>query len=337
MNYVEWLRIRNCLRMLAIILAIVVVLAVILRISLSRYMSPESWITNMSNEPGTKITHTILPDGTKRTLIVNPSDNTNVVLDDRGTAGQHIVVTEPAGRAHEKNSDFSHVGNIVSSRTTGGTTTTTVDTKGSVPMIYYMAFADLVALIVATILAAPFAREIDGHLEVAMTKPVSRVRYAIGSIGVDALAILAASLLTIVALYLCQLLFETPRLDFTGVNARAIVMGAVLPVAWYALLCAGTTLLSRSYVAVLGFAWPVALLIGGLTQLEPNNIVALIVRNVAWVLSRLDPLTYVKFSEMHSAESSYAAPDFGVRLLILVFLFVVYSAIAVWQWQRVEA
>jgi hypothetical protein len=32
MNYVEWLRIRNCLRTLAIILAVVVVLAVILRI-----------------------------------------------------------------------------------------------------------------------------------------------------------------------------------------------------------------------------------------------------------------------------------------------------------------
>ncbi len=335
MNYVEWLRIRNCLRMTAIILGIMVVLAIILRISLSRYMSPESWIAAMSSEPGTKITHTVLPDGTKRTVIVNPSDKSHVVVDDRGTAGQHIVVTEPTGHAHEKNSDFSHVGNIVSSHTSGGMTTTTIDTHGSVPLIYYMAFADVVALIVATILAAPFAREIDGHLEVAMTKPVSRVRYALGSIGVDAVGILAASLLTIVALYLCQLLFGSARIDFTGINTRAIVMGAALPLAWYALLCAGTTLLSRSYVAVLGFAWPVALLIAGLTQLEPTNIVALVVRNVAWALSRLDPLTYVKFSE-HS-ESSYAAPDFGVRLSIVVLLFVVYSAIAVWQWQRVEA
>jgi hypothetical protein len=335
MNYVEWLRIRNCVRMTAIILAIMVVLAIILRISLARNMSPESWISRMTSEPGTKITHSVLPDGTKRTLIYDPTDNSHVIVDDRGDAGQHIVVTEPAGHAHEEHSDFSHIGNIVSSHTSGGTTTTTIDTKGSVPMLYYMAFADVVALIVATILAAPFAREIDGHLEVAMTKPVSRVRYALGSIGVDAVGILAASLLTIVALYLCQLLFGSARLDFTGINARAIVMGAALPLAWYALLCAGTTLLSRSYVAVLGFAWPVALLIAGLTQLEPNNIVALVVRNVAWALSRLDPLTYVKFAE-HS-ESSYSGPDFGARLSILVLLFVVYSAIAVWQWQRVEA
>ena len=228
MNYIEWLRVRNCLRTVAIILAVLVVLAVVLRISLARYASPATWVANITSDPGTKITHSVPEAGTKRTVIDDPADRTHVVIDDRGSAGTHIVVTEPSGHSHH-DSNLSHVGNVVSSHSAGGITTTVVDTHGSVPMIFYMAIADIVALIVATILAAPFAREIDGHLEIALTRPCSRVRFALGSIGVDVVGILASSLLTIVALYLCQLLFETWRLDFTGENALAIVMGAALP------------------------------------------------------------------------------------------------------------
>jgi hypothetical protein len=187
-------------------------------------------------------------------------------------------------------------------------------------------------------LAAPFAREIDGHLELALTKPISRVRYAIGNIGVDAVGIVAASLMTVVAFYICQLLFETPRLDFSGINARAVVMGVALPLAWYALLCAATTWLRRSYGAVVGFAWPVAILLGVLAALEPSNAVALFVHDVAWTLSRLDPLTYVSFASPHTHGGfSYSGSNFGLRLAIVWTMFVVYGALAIWQWQRVEA
>ncbi len=53
MNYVEWLRVRNLLKIVAIILAILVVLAVILRISFSRYMSPEAWVAHYAMQRGT--------------------------------------------------------------------------------------------------------------------------------------------------------------------------------------------------------------------------------------------------------------------------------------------
>ena len=102
----------------------------------------------------------------------------------------------------------------------GSMTTTIIDTNSAVPMYYYMAVADFFALIVATILAAPLAREIDGHLEVTFTKPISRLRYALGAVGADIAGILAASLMTVLAFYLCQLLFETPRLDFGGISSR---------------------------------------------------------------------------------------------------------------------
>ena len=100
MNYVEWLRVRNCLRTLAIILAIFLGLAVVLRVSVARYMSPSTWVHHIELDPGTHESDITLPDGTKRTILENPGKDEHVVIDDRGNAGTHIVVTEPSKRAH---------------------------------------------------------------------------------------------------------------------------------------------------------------------------------------------------------------------------------------------
>jgi hypothetical protein len=338
MNYAEWLRVRNCLRIVIVILIVLVSLAVVLRISFARYMSPETWIHQSMMHPGVKVTHATLPDGTKETIFDDPAESTHVVMDDRGSMGTHIVITEPSSRAREENSHVN-VGSIqVFESRHGSMTTTVVDTNGAVPMIYYMGLADIVALIVATMLAAPFAREMDGHLEIALTKPVSRVRYALGSIGVDVVGIVAASLVTVLAFYVCQLLFQSPRIDFSGVNERAIAMGIVMPLAWYAMLCAATTWLNRGFGAVLGFAWPVAIVVGILAAIRPNNVVGLFVHDVAWVLSRLDPLSYVSFAGPgEHGLMSYSGSTFGLRLSIQLLLFVAYGALAIWKWRRVEA
>ena len=338
MSYVEWLRVRNCLRTTAIILAILVVLAVVLRVSVARYMSPEAWVKHLSSDPGTTQSHTILPDGTTRTILENPAQRTHVTIDDHGSTGAHIVITEPSKHAHEEN-DHVNIGSIqVRESRHGPITTTTVDTNGSVPMLYYMALADLAALIVATILAAPFAREIDGHLPITLTKPISRFGYALGAIGADVAGILAASFMTVVAFYICQLLFETPRLDFSGINTLSIVMGVACPLAWYAALCAATTWFPRAYVAVMGFAWPAALLIIGLSHISPNNVVAFFIHDVASILNRFDPLSYVSLAGPDSTGAiEYAGGTFGFRLGMQALLFAVYLALALWRWERVEA
>jgi hypothetical protein len=338
MNYVEWLRIRNLLKIVGIVLTILVLLAIVLRISVARYMSPEAWVSHFTLDRGTKVSHTVLPDGTKRMILDDTAKQTHVVIDDHGYAGKHIVVTEPSKRAHEEHNNVS-VGSIhVFETHQGSMTTTVVDTNGSVPMLYYMLLADIVAILVATILAAPLAREIDGHLEIALTRPCTRARYAIGAIAVNAAGIVAASVMTVVAFYLCQLLFESARLDFSGVNTRAIVMGIAFPLAWYAMLCAATTWLHRSYVAVLASALPVAIVVGLLTLVQPSNVITLFVHDVAWVISRLDPLSYVTLATPSSNGSvDYGGSNFPLRLSIEVLFFVVYGAIAIWQWQRVEA
>jgi hypothetical protein len=337
-NYIEWLRVRNCLRTTAIVLVVLVALAGVLRISLSRYMSPDQWIRHIASGPGVTQTHLVLPDGTKRTIIDSPADRTHAVIDDRGRAGTHIVVTEPASRAHKDTSNVQ-IGSIhVHESRQGDLTTTTIDTNGAVPMLYFMAFADVVALIIATMLAAPFAREIDGHLEIALTKPVSRVRYALGVLGADVAGIVAACVLAVIACYICELFFGTYRVDFSGINWRAILMGLMMPAAWYALLCAATTWFSRAYGAVLGFAWPVAIVVGVLAAVQASTPLGLMVHDVGWVLSRLDPLTYVKLASPDGdGTMNYSSSDFAMRFGIEVLLFVVYAALALMRWERVEA
>lgn len=335
MNYVEWLRVRNLLRLVAIILGILLLLAIVLRISVSRYMSPQTWVHEAMMHPGVHVTNLVLPGGTKRTILDDPHESTHVVIDDYGYKGTHIVITEPSSKAHEE-SNHINMGSIQVFESKHGTITTTViDTNGAVPMLYYMGVADVVALIIATMLAAPFAREIDGHLEIALTKPTSRFRYALGAIGADIAGIVAVSFLTVVAFYICQLLFESPRLDFSGVNSRAIVMGVASPLAWYALCCAATTWISRGFVAVLAFAWPVAIVVGALTLIQPTSVVGLFVHDVAWVLSRLNPLSYIAYP--HQGTLQVVDPSFSWRLGVQVLLFVVYSALAIVKWQRVEA
>jgi hypothetical protein len=335
MIYVEWLRVRNLLRIVAIVLGILLLLAIVLRISVSRYISPQTWIHEAMTHPGVHVANSMLPDGTKRTILDNPRESTHVVIDDYGYKGTHIVITEPSSKAHQE-SNHVNVGSIqVFESRHGSVTTTVIDTNGAVPMLYYMGMADIVALIIATMLAAPFAREIDGHLEIALTKPASRLRYALGAMGADIAAIVAASLLTVLALYVCQVLFESPRLDFSGVNSRAIVMGIASPLAWYALCCAATTWISRGFVAVLAFAWPVAIVVGALTLIQPTSVVGLFVHDIAWVLSRLNPLSYIAFP--HAGTLQVVDPSFSRRLGVELLLFIVYSALAIVKWQRVEA
>jgi hypothetical protein len=337
MNYVEWLRVRNRLRTVGIILLVLVAIALALRISVARSMSPQAWIGHLQDKPGAKVTHVTLP-GVNRTVIDDPSERVHVVIDDRGYNGQHIVIDEPSAQAKEDSR--VDVGSFdVSEKKHGSMTTTVIDTNGSVPMIYYMALADVVALIVATLAAAPFAREIDGHLEFALTKPVSRVRFAIGYITADVTSIVAASVMTVAAFYICQLLFESPRLDFSGVNEKSILMGIALPLAWYALLAAATTWFPRGYGALLGFAWPVVILIQVLAQIHPPNMVTLVLHNVAWVLSRLDPLSYVSFASIGGPHGmlSADAPNFLPRLGMEIVFFLGYSALAIVAWKRVEA
>jgi hypothetical protein len=201
---------------------------------------------------------------------------------------------------------------------------------------YFVVFGAVVALIVATMLGAPFARENDGHLEVALTKPIDRIGLALMTIGVDAAGIVAS--LAVGTLFGIGLhtIFFPPWITFHVYDAIAIVFGVIAPLSWYAMLAAATSSMRRGYGAILGIAWPVAAIVAGLSLVDPNdNALAALIHTVFWTLSRIDPLVYM---HVNTEEMSMTAdPTWLPRLAMLAILAAGYGVAAVAQWRRVEA
>ena len=345
MSYVEVLRVRNVLRVLAIVLGALIVIALILRIYFNQYVSDDNaFIQHVQMAPGAKVSHVVLPNGTPRTIIDDPHEKTYVTIDNLGYGGRHIVITEPRHKSrHNDNVTFGSIQVFESAN--GKTSTTVIDTNGSTPFLFYMGVVDVMAFIIATVFAATFARENDGHLEFALTKPASREKVAFGAMAVDVAGIVLGSLMTVVALLICQAMFEIPHFDFGGVNAQAIAVGLIVPLTWYAMLNAATTSLKRGYGAILGFAWPVAILITVFGTISwGNSLLGQAVHGFFWLLSRIDPLTYLSFPAQTDVSNGTAvttvgatAATFGFRISIECLLLIIFVALTLYQWRRVEA
>jgi hypothetical protein len=200
----------------------------------------------------------------------------------------------------------------------------------------FVVFGVVVALIVATMLGAPFARENDGHLEVALTKPIDRIGLALMTIGVDAVGIVAALAVgTLFAIGLHTIFFP-PWISFHFIDLIVTVFGIIAPLSWYAMLAAATSSLRRGYGVIIGIAWPVAAIVAGLSLIDPNdNEMAALVHTVFWTLSRIDPLVYMHFTPDNMSLS--ADPTWLPRLAMLAILAAGYGVVAVAQWRRVEA
>lgn len=354
MNYVEWLRVRGCLKWTAIVLVACVALVLFGRFTyldirphkagFSRIFIDDKDLSNFertSNE-----TDVTLPDGTSRTVLDNPAMGIRVTIDDHGYWGKHVELferTTPKGRHHAKiNFGDIHAERIILPQGS----LVKIDEGSLVPedLNYYFAFAALAAIIVATILGAPFARENEGHLELALTKPISRVNLALQTIVADFSGIAAAWAMTVVFLIIGHTIFEAPNYVFGPTDTQAIAVGLLCSFAWYMLLNAATASMKRSYGAVIGVAWPVALGIAGIAQAPlGSSPLAQLVHWLGSALLWLFPTSYLHFSfilgmssDAHRASEIASMPP-QTGLSILVVLALVYGALAIYQWKRVEA
>lgn len=337
MNYVEWLRVRNALRIYAIVLGVLIVIALIVRVSLSSQLNHDQYlIDRVSKEPGTKISHSVV-DGLNSTTIVSPSDRTTITIDEKPDGGRIIHIVEPS-KSHKPSTHAAHVGSFRANTTvSNGIETITVDTDGPVNVVIFLFIASFAGLILATCLGAPFACE-QGHLEIAMLKPVTRIRYALGVIGADFAGIALAGAMTIVAAVICQAMFEVPHFDFSEVAGPLTLLLIVLPFSWYAALCAATASMQRGAGAVVGFAWPIAFVTIGLSHIPLGGTVVgqtfhVIFRAVASII----PLSYMQVRMMGSTATSDNGLTFSLNAAIITGLMLIYGALAIAQWRRVEA
>jgi hypothetical protein len=341
MAYVEWLRVRGVLKWTAIVLVVLLAIAGAFRLSvLGMHSDALSFVHAMEHKNDSRVTHVTLPDGGRRTVIDNARDRVHVVVDDYGYAGKRIRIVDSSSGDHPPKTIV--MGSMhVESSTNGRQTITTVETNRPERVAYDAAFATFVALILATILGAPFARENEGHLEIAFTKPIDRTALALRIIGVDLLGLLIGWLMTEVALILAYAMFQAPHFTFSGSDAIVIALGWCGVAAWYGLLCAATASMRRAFGVILGLAWPVSIVLIVLAKFRlGSSLAAQAVHGVATVFGVVHPWYYLHFGPPVVVDGrgagAYAISP-ALELPVLFVLAIVYLLIAVVQWRRVEA
>jgi hypothetical protein len=340
-TYVEWLRVGTTLKRTAITLGIILVIAIAARIWLSVYgpVDAMSYVGTLQRDPASHVTNATLPDGSHQTVIDNPVRGLHVVAIDLGNG--HKIVHITSAKATERpliavfgNGDVSTTGH-------GAGAETTIETESDDPGNSALEFgvAGFVALIAGMILAGCFSRENDGHLEIAMTKPISRTKLAIQTMLVDCAGIVAVWVMSVIAMYALHALFMGFHFGITAADCGLAVVVILGAIAWYALLCCSTASLKRNYGIILGTAWIAGQLIPVISQIQDTAPqLFLLLRTIARPLSWIDPFTYARISiATPSATHMMRALPYQVDIPVLVALSLIYAAFAIVQWRRVEA
>jgi hypothetical protein len=298
--------------------------------------SNDMFISQLKTDPGTKVTNSTLPDGTPRITIDDPQEQTVVTIDGTG-ANRTITIKEPADHPR-------HDGAVMGSNSSnedGNFRTTVMHTDGPVPIEFFIAFGTVASFIIATILGAPFARENDGHLEIAAMRPQPRYVLALQTVGIDIAGILLTNVVTFTGLtIMLMIVVGIPQFKFDTATWSTILLAVVAPAAWYAFIAAATSSLKRGYTAIVGFAWPVSALIVLFGMIAwPDSILGNLMHNVFSNVMWIDPLAYGSL-QFHMDEQTHEliqSPTVWRNIVMESILFLVYSALAIVQWQRVEA
>lgn len=334
--FVELQRAKRALFIALILLGIFLLTVIVLRISVHAGM----WSDTLISSPTAHVTRTQLADGSTRIVVDDPQRQTHAVIVKQPNGIVDVEATEPK-TAGKHNDNFSMGSMSMNSRDEGNARHTTMHFKPEKP-VFDLGGLFLVTipmgLIVASMLAGALAKENDGHLELAWTKPVSRERYAVASILVDSAAIAISQILTIAVTLLATIMFFVPRFDWPWTVGWHVALAVVAPIAWYALITAVSASLKRGPGAVIGLGWVAAVIIpgvaGALRGAAQVNTIAAWFYAIFKGLSYIDPIAYLSFNG--PTHSNFLMP-LQPTALVLCALALGYSILAVAQWRRVEA
>jgi hypothetical protein len=324
MLYTEWLRVRGALKWISIVLGVLLLFCAIARVATLRY-DATVFIHDLQSEPDSTVTQTTLADGTKRTVIVNDREKIRATIDDHGYDGQRIdVIDRKTGHA---NSMHMLMGSVsIQTTSAANNEETVIDTNNPTFFGDFTIVGLVVALIAATILGAPFAKESDGHLEIALTKPIGRTSLAVQTMLADCAGVAAAFVIGVLFGFAFHAIFQSLKIRITWQDGASIAVALLASIAWYALLNALTASMKRAYGVVVGLAWPIAGIVLVLAALPPGNVVRDVLRTIFHYVSFIDPLNYLNLAAV--------SPN---QLILLAVLALVYGTLAAVQWRRVEA
>lgn len=344
--FVEYQRALRTLRVIAIICGVLFLMAVAGRIAVHGH-GPDSYMGNIESSPTAHITHETLADGSRRTTVDDPVKHIHAVATIHG-ADVHVEITQP-NHSTGRDSRNVYIGNVVINQTVdrkNGMEHVTIHTSTdrSFPLDVLFLVSIIMGFIAASMLGGALAKENDGHLELAWTKPVSRERYALGAFAVDVLAIIAAQVLFVVTALLCALLFFVPHVAVEPQGILRIALSMLGCIAWYAALTGWSASLKRGPGLVIGLGWLFGTIVPGITQLLDQSTIPLlaVLHAVLLAITYLDPLAYIGLHSTHGVQVS-GTPVGALHLPMalacyaLAALIIFYLAAAVAQWRRVEA
>ncbi len=344
--YAEVLRGIRALRVIAIILGIFLAVAIIFRLWAFAEHGPMFVASQLQGSPSAHVTSKIRADGTVETTIVDPVKRVHAVID-RRSGYFHMNATIPSDNQMSHNNFSLGSSNITENRSSGMThIIVTQDMSGAnIPVGILFGIASFYALITATMLGGVLAKENDGHLELAWTKPVSRERLALASIGTDVLTIVVSQLATLVVIVLICAMFVWPRFYTNSMTPLFVALALLGPIAWYSCLTAFSASLKRGLGMVCGLGWLAALVIPAISQATARSQSDLgrSIHMLFQSLSYIDPIAYLSFRGAFSVSSSSgfefqtAVGSLGFSALMLGVLTIVYLTLSVLQWRRVEA
>lgn len=334
--YVEYARAKRAIFIALVLLGLLLLATIILRFS----VHDGHWAADLQHSPTAHVTQTSLSDGSTRIVVDDAARQTHAVIVKHASGSVDMDVVEPrSGRKHH--AEFVMGSSSVNSSVEGNTLHTRVHYVPESPIykldILFLATIPM-GLIVASILGGALAKENDGHLELAWTKPISRERYAVASFAIDSAAIVLSQLLTIAVTLLATLMFFVPRFGWESNMGWFIFVALAGPLSWYAVVTAGSASLRRGPGLVIGLGWVAALLIPGLAQALAGaaqvNPIAAWFYAIFHGLSYLDPIAYLELNHGRAGILSLSTAGCAG---VLCALIAGYLALAVAQWRRVEA
>ncbi|GAC1358928.1 MAG: hypothetical protein NVSMB31_19280 [Vulcanimicrobiaceae bacterium] len=238
MNYVEFLHVARTLRNLAIILGLIILLALIGRPF--SHGNDESYA--IPKDVPVQTEHRA--DGTTVQRFTSDRGNhVTVQTDSQGT--QKITVVSPARAAH-KTTSFKFGPVSVRTNKSGKTNITVIthDPHFSAGTLFLI--ASFVGAIVAAIFGLALSRENDGHLELAWTKPASRLRYAAGAILTDLAGVLGSLVLAFFTLVAVLAIYgEAGHMQFYTDSWIDAVFAVAFAVSFYGIIIGVTASLRR--------------------------------------------------------------------------------------------
>ena len=279
----------------------------------------DAWRASLIRQPGTTNTTEKGAGGVTKSVVENKGMHIRVetVGDGRNVS---IIITAP----FSERSRIAGVLNIAGRATywtqRDGLEYITNNAADVIDMLLIVAVGMVVALIVATLLGGPLAKENDGHLALVWTRPISRLRYALSVVALDIATIVLGGALGAAAFAVVVVIYSANTRIVGTEYSWALPADFLIPIAWYALLAAVSASLRRGLAVVLGVTWAVAFGILMLARMNQDW-------HAVQAINTLNPLHYL----------DDAGPGGAVwYAIVLTALTIIYVGTAVIQWRRLE-